>query len=93
MLLIFGWRPYITNLALVTFVCGFCGQNVPQQVSKQVNKFTLFFLPLFATSTKHFVVCSNCGGTTELTAQQADVMQQQAWAQTPPIRQQPPQPW
>lgn len=91
MLLIFGWRPYFTTLAVVTFVCGFCHQNVPQQVYQRVNKFTLFFLPLFPTSTRHYVECSNCGGTRQITRQQADLMQQQA-AQAP-IRQQPPQPF
>lgn len=81
MLLIFGFRPFITTLAMVTFVCGFCGQNVPQQVYKQANRFTLFFIPLFATSTRYFVECSNCGGTTELSREQVDHMERQGLAQ------------
>ncbi len=81
MILIFGVRPYFTTLAVVSFVCGFCGQHVPQEVYERVNKFTLFFLPLFRTSTRHFVECSNCGGTTQVTEQQAHLMQQQAAAQ------------
>lgn len=81
MILIFGVRPYFAVLAVVTFVCGFCGQNVPQRVSKQTNKFTFFFLPIFTTSTRFHVECSNCGGITEITQQQAELMQRQAAAQ------------
>jgi hypothetical protein len=55
----------------VTFVCTFCGLSVPQQVYRRVNRFTLFFLPLFTVSRRHFVECSNCGGTTALTEDQA----------------------
>ncbi len=81
MLLIFGFRPFFTALATVVFVCNFCGQNVAQQVFKQTNRFTLFFIPLFSTSTKYYVECSNCGGTTELTREQVDNMERRGLAQ------------
>lgn len=71
-IILFGTRVSIVNLLVVTFVCNFCGQNVQQQVYKRVNRFTVFFIPLFSLSTKHFVTCSNCGGTTELTPEQAN---------------------
>ncbi|HEV7955620.1 MAG: zinc-ribbon protein [Microbacteriaceae bacterium] len=72
MFLLFGTRASHALLSVVTFVCGFCGQNVAQQVVKSVNRFTLFFVPLFPVSTRYFVECSNCGGTTSLTKAQAD---------------------
>ena len=78
MFLLFGTRPSASLLAVVTFVCGYCGQSVPQQVSKISNKFTLFFIPLFSFSTRHEVQCTNCGGITALTQQQAE--NSVAWA-------------
>ncbi len=80
-ILLFGTRAYIDPIVTVTFVCAFCGLSVPQQVYRRVNRFTLFFLPLFTLSRRHFVECSNCGGTTQITEQQAHLMQRQATAQ------------
>ena len=67
----FGTRAYIDPIVTVTFVCAFCGLSVPQQVYKRVNRFTLFFLPLFTVSRRHFVECSNCGNATALSEDQA----------------------
>lgn len=39
---------------------------------KSSTKFSLFFLALFTVSTRYYVECSNCGGTTALSQQQAD---------------------
>jgi hypothetical protein len=70
-ILLFGTRAYLEQIVTVTFVCAFCGLAVPQQVYRRVNRFTLFFLPLFPLSRRHFVECSNCGGTTALSEDQA----------------------
>jgi hypothetical protein len=69
--LLFGTRPVLTLLVVVTFRCDYCGRTVAQRVFRRANRFTLFFLPLFTFSTSHFVECSNCGGTTSLTEAQA----------------------
>lgn len=71
MILLFGTRAFETVLAVVTFVCGYCSVNASQQVVKRSNRFTLFFIPLLTFSTSYFVACSNCGGVTELTKEQA----------------------
>ena len=71
MLLIFGSRLYQTVINVVIFVCGYCDVRAPQNVIKNANRFTLFFIPLFSFSTSYVNRCSNCGGETELTAQQA----------------------
>ena len=71
MILLFGTRAFLEPIVTVTFVCAFCGLSVPQQVYRRVNRFTLFFIPLFTVSRRHFVECSNCGGATALTEQQA----------------------
>jgi hypothetical protein len=78
MLLLFGTRAYLQEIVLVSFICHFCGVAAPQQVYRRTNKFTLFFLPLFTISRKHFVECSNCGGMTQLTEDQA--MHAASWA-------------
>lgn len=82
MLLIFGNRVSVTVINVVTFVCGYCGVRAPQNVLKRSNRFTLFFVPLFSFSTKFLNQCSNCGGETALTANQAK--SSLAWTQTHP---------
>ena len=72
MLLIFGTRAYETLIVLVMMVCPHCHVEAQQRVVKLVNRFTLFFIPLFPVSTKYFVECSNCGIATALTKEQAD---------------------
>lgn len=87
MLLLFGNKISETLLVMVTFVCNFCGQAASQEVYERVNRFSLFFIPLFRLSTKYFVTCTNCGGTTGLTREQVDNSMQ--WARTNPAVQQP----
>jgi hypothetical protein len=71
MILLFGTKSYETLLTVVSFACRYCGMSVPQRVFKRATKFSLFFIPLFTVSTSHFVECSNCAGTTALSAEQA----------------------
>jgi ribosomal protein S27AE len=71
MLLIFGSSVHETIINVVRFVCGYCGVDAPQNVMKRSNRFTLFFLPLFPISTRYVNQCTNCGGETALTAEQA----------------------
>ena len=71
MLLIFGTRAFETLIVLVSFSCPHCGVNAQQRVTQIANRFTLFFLPLFTVSTKHYVQCEHCGVATALTAEQA----------------------
>ncbi len=81
MILIFGTRAYFEELATLRFACSYCRVEAPQRVYRRVNRFSLFFIPLFTISRKHFLECSNCGGTTELTEEQANqaVAQAPAW--------------
>ena len=71
MLLIFGNKISDSIFNVVMFVCGFCGVEASQTVIKRSNRFTLFFIPLFPFSTKYINSCSNCGGETALTVDQA----------------------
>ncbi len=71
MFLLFGLSPKEQLLVSVAFVCHFCGRNAPQHVIKRSNRFSLFFIPLFSVATRYFNECSNCGGVTQLTRDQA----------------------
>jgi hypothetical protein len=71
MLLIFGTTLHETLINVVSFVCGYCHVQAPQNVIKRSHRFTLFFLPLFSFSTRYVNQCTNCGAETALTAQQA----------------------
>jgi uncharacterized Zn finger protein len=71
MFLLFGLSTKQHLLTVVSFVCHFCGVNAQQNVVKRSNRFTLFFVPLFSVGTKYYNECTNCGGVTSLTRDQA----------------------
>jgi hypothetical protein len=71
MLLIFGTTIRETLVTVVSFVCGYCRVDAPQNVLKRANRFTLFFIPLFSFSTRFVNQCTNCGAETAVTAEQA----------------------
>ncbi|MEO5535056.1 MAG: zinc-ribbon domain-containing protein [Pseudolysinimonas sp.] len=75
-MIIFGTRTSSIALAVISFLCGFCKVQAAQRIFKRVTKFTLFFIPLFPVSTRYFVTCVNCGGTTEINKQQVDHYQE-----------------
>lgn len=72
MILLFGTRASSAILVIVHFVCNYCGKAAAQRVIKSTNRFTVFFIPLFPLSTSYYVECTNCGGQTGLTREQAD---------------------
>lgn len=72
MFLLFGTTARERIITVVTFVCHFCQQAAPQNVVESATKFSLFFVPLFTISRQHFNICTNCGGTTPLSSEQAN---------------------
>jgi hypothetical protein len=71
MLLIWGYRTKVLMLAMVTFLCGQCGNPSAHAVRKAVTKFTLFFIPLFPINIKYTTQCTFCGMTNRMTKEQA----------------------
>jgi hypothetical protein len=71
MFLIMGVTPRERVLTEVTFVCEYCRVAAVQHVVESASRFSVFFIPLFPVSKSHYVVCSNCGGMTALTKEQA----------------------
>ncbi len=72
MLLIFGVRGYIRTLAMITLVCGRCGNPAAHRLVERTRKFTLFFIPLFPISKTRAITCTFCGQTSTVTKEQAD---------------------
>jgi hypothetical protein len=66
MFLIFGFKSFLRNLAVVTAVCPQCHNPSAHRIVKRTRMFTLFFIPLIPFSIKTYSVCSFCGATTKL---------------------------
>ncbi|QDY79008.1 zinc-ribbon domain-containing protein [Streptomyces qinzhouensis] len=77
-MIIFGTKGYLYQLAIVTLVCGRCGNPAAHTLRKRVTKFTLFFVPLFPVSTKYGTQCTFCGAESQLSGDQAEQLQAQA---------------
>ena len=78
MLIIWGYRRYLQQLAMLTFLCGNCGNPAAHTLSRAVTKFTLFFIPLFPISSKYFTQCTFCGTSRRVGKEEAAQLQQQA---------------
>ncbi|PAZ09560.1 zinc-ribbon domain-containing protein [Streptomyces sp. SA15] len=77
-MIIFGTKGYLYQLAILTLVCGQCGNPAAHTLRKRVTKFTLFFIPLFPISTKYATQCTFCGAEHKVTKEQAEQLQAQA---------------
>jgi hypothetical protein len=78
MLIIWGYKRYLQQLAMLTFLCGNCGNPAAHTLSRAVTKFTLFFIPLFPISSKYFTQCTFCGTSRRVGKEEATRLQQQA---------------
>ncbi|WP_328360156.1 zinc ribbon domain-containing protein [Streptomyces sp. NBC_00457] len=77
-MIIFGTKGYVYQLAILTLLCGHCGNPAAHTLRKRVTKFTLFFVPLFPFSTKYATQCTFCGAEQKITTEQAEQLQAQA---------------
>ncbi|MFF0451532.1 zinc-ribbon domain-containing protein [Streptomyces sp. NPDC004609] len=77
-MIIFGTKGYLYQLAILTLVCGQCGNPAAHTLRKRVTKFTLFFVPLFPFSTKYGTQCTFCGAEHQVPKEQADQLVAQA---------------
>ncbi|MFJ3284612.1 zinc-ribbon domain-containing protein [Streptomyces sp. NPDC086669] len=77
-MIIFGTKGYLYQLAILTLVCGRCGNPSAHTLRKRVTKFTLFFVPLFPFSTKYATQCTFCAAEQQITREQADQLLTQA---------------
>jgi hypothetical protein len=78
MIILFGTKGYLYQLAILTLVCGHCGNPAAHTLRKRVTKFTLFFVPLFPVSTKYTTQCTFCGAEQKISKEEADQLLAQA---------------
>lgn len=71
-MLIWGTKGYVTRIAALFTICGFCRHEGAQVIDEIKRKFTLFFIPLFTTSTKYVQQCTMCGQQSLVTKEFAD---------------------
>ncbi|MFI6562134.1 zinc-ribbon domain-containing protein [Streptomyces sp. NPDC050534] len=77
-MIIFGTKRYVYQLAILTLVCGNCGNPSAHTLKRYVTKFSLFFVPLFPISTKYATQCTFCGLEQKVTKEQTEQLQAQA---------------
>ncbi|MEW1862082.1 zinc ribbon domain-containing protein [Streptomyces sp. NBC_00669] len=83
-MIIWGTRSYIYQLAMITLLCGRCGNPSAHALRRRVMKFTLFFIPLFPISSKYSTQCTFCGAQTAVPKEQAEQLQAQIAASPQP---------
>jgi zinc-ribbon family len=72
---IWGFKRYVTALAMLTLVCGHCQRPTAHPLRRVVTKFTLFWIPLFPTSTKFVLQCSYCGYSQQVSKEESERLQ------------------
>lgn len=74
MLIIWGFKKVVHTLgkSFVTKECEQCHQTVTLSIVKVQNKLTIFWIPLFTTSTTYFLVCPVCQQGMEISKQEAE---------------------
>ncbi len=71
-MIIFGFRSFVKQLAILTLVCGQCHRPAAHRVLQITRMFTLFFIPVFPISRRRHMTCTFCGAGTRLTKDQVD---------------------
>jgi hypothetical protein len=83
-MILFGVRSRRMRLGTVTTECPQCHRTCSQAIARAQRWFTLFFIPIFPFSSRHYSVCSMCSGATKLDRAQAEGLSSQGLAQQPP---------
>jgi hypothetical protein len=78
MLIIFGLRRSVAQLAMLTLVCPRCHTSCAHPLTRVVTKFSLFFVPLFPVRSEHYVQCTYCGASSRLNRDRAEDLRRQA---------------
>jgi hypothetical protein len=73
MLIIFGFRSRVKNVAMLQLACR-NGHVAAHRLVKIVRWFTLFFIPVIPFHTRYVTACSHCGMQAKWTKQEAETM-------------------
>jgi hypothetical protein len=77
MLLLFGFKTVLKALPGKPATCQYCRSFVHHHLEERATKFTLFFIPVFTTSRKYNIACSNCGYVSSISARQKRALELQ----------------
>lgn len=78
MIIIYGYRRFVRQLAMLMLVCRGCGNPAAHTVKRVKTWATLFYIPVFPIAPSRFYTqCTFCGATNRLTRQQAEQLQAQ----------------
>ena len=77
MLLLFGFKTVVKALQGKAATCQYCRQVGHHHLEERATKFTLFFIPVFTTSRKYNITCSNCGYVSSISARQKRALELQ----------------
>ena len=87
-MIIFGTRTMAKTLAMITLVCGRCGNPSAHRIVQRSRWFTLFFIPVIPFGFTRTSTCTYCGATAKLTKEEAqrlvDHAQTAVGSPTPP---------
>jgi len=71
MFLFIGVFPREREIAVARFHCEYCHEAAEQRIIESGSRLWLFFIPLFTFARRYFIICSNCGATTEVSRELA----------------------
>ena len=74
MFLLFGLKTTLHDLPGRMVTCQYCGRFVHHHLQERATKFTLFFIPVFTTSTTFNISCSNCGEISTVKSRQKNAL-------------------
>ena len=77
MFLLFGFKTVLTALPGKPATCQYCRSFVHHRLEERATKFTLFFVPVFTTSRKYNITCTNCGYDSSISARQKRALELQ----------------
>ncbi|PNI08642.1 zinc-ribbon domain-containing protein [Arthrobacter sp. AFG7.2] len=77
MFLLFGFKTVLKALPGKPATCQYCRSFVHHHLEERATKFTLFFIPVFTTSRKYHITCTNCGYVSSITARQKRALELQ----------------
>ena len=72
-----GTRSRVRQLMTVNINCRNCKRTTVHGLRRAEKKFTLYFIPLFPISTRHYLQCNVCGARGAITKDRAVELQQQ----------------
>jgi DNA-directed RNA polymerase subunit RPC12/RpoP len=74
MFLLFGLKTALRDLPGRMATCQYCGRFVHHHLQERATKFTLFFIPVFTTSKKFNITCTNCGQSSMIKSRQKNAL-------------------